>query len=420
MMQFFYNLGIRCMAGGIAIARFWNDKARLWTQGRRHWADTLRTALAGNTADVLWFHVASLGEFEQGRELLSACRSRYPEKKILLTFFSPSGYEMCKNTPLADIVAYLPADLPRNARLFLDIVQPKAAVFVKYEYWYNFMRAMAGRRIPFYFIAARFRPSDYFFRWYARWFKRRLGLTTAFFVQDEASRDCLQANGIRQVYVAGDTRCDRVVRLKDEAVEYPVVAYFAARSPLIVAGSVWDEDIDLIGNSQTDALGGCRWLVVPHEIKDSRLRHIETLGRLEGCVLYSSLKRMPESEWQAVLSKARILVIDEVGHLSKLYRYGHIAYIGGGFGKGIHNTLEPAVYGLPVLFGPHYERFSEAVDLVRAGAAFPVRTVDELNACLQSLSDAANWRKAAETAARYVQDHAGAVDTIMRELVKQW
>ena len=420
MMRFLYGFGIRCMAGGIALARFWNEKARLWTEGRRHWAGRLRAALAGNTADVLWFHVASLGEFEQGRELLSACRSRYPEKKLLLTFFSPSGYEMCKNTPLADVVAYLPADLSKNARLFLDIVRPKAAVFVKYEYWYNFMRAMAVRRIPFYFIAARFRPSDYFFRWYAGWFRRQLRRVTAFFVQDEASRDCLYANGIQQVYVAGDTRCDRVVRLKSEAVEYPPVAYFAAKSRLIVAGSVWDEDIDLIGNSQTAAMGDYRWLVVPHEIKESRLQHIEALARLEGRVLYSALKRMPEAEWRAALDKARILVIDEVGHLSKLYRYGHIAYIGGGFGKGIHNTLEPAVYGLPVLFGPRYERFSEAVDLVRAGAAFPVRTVAELNACLQRLSDEAAWRKAAETAARYVQDHAGAVETIMRELVKQW
>ncbi len=417
MIRLLYGFGIRCMAGGIALARFWNEKARLWTEGRRHWAQRLRTALAGNTADVLWFHVASLGEFEQGRELLAACRSRYPEKKILLTFFSPSGYEMCKNTPLADVVAYMPADLSRNARLFLDIVRPKAAVFVKYEYWFNFMREMAERRIPLYFVAARFRPSDYFFRWYACWFKRQLTRVTAFFVQDEASRECLNANGIRQVYVAGDTRCDRVVRLKSEAVEYPVVAYFAAKSPLIVAGSVWDEDIDLIGGCHTDA---CRWLVVPHEIKESRLQHIEALGRLDGCVLYSALKRMPETEWQAALDKARILVIDEVGHLSKLYRYGHIAYIGGGFGKGIHNTLEPAVYGLPVLFGPHYERFSEAVDLVQSGAAFSVRTVAELNDCLQRLSDAAVWRKAAETSARYVQDHAGAVDTIMRELVKQW
>ncbi|MDE6439669.1 MAG: 3-deoxy-D-manno-octulosonic acid transferase, partial [Bacteroidales bacterium] len=180
MMRFLYGFGIRCMAGGIALARFWNEKARLWTEGRRHWAGRLRSALAGNTADVLWFHVASLGEFEQGRELLAACRSRYPEKKLLLTFFSPSGYEMCKNTPLADVVAYLPADLPRNARLFLDIVQPKAAVFVKYEYWYNFMRVMADRRIPLYFIAARFRPSDYFFRWYAGWFRRQLRRVTAF------------------------------------------------------------------------------------------------------------------------------------------------------------------------------------------------------------------------------------------------
>ncbi len=420
MIRLLYGFGIRCMAGGIALARFWNGKARLWTEGRRHWAQRLQTALAGHTADVLWFHVASLGEFEQGRELLAACRSRYPEKKILLTFFSPSGYEMCKNTPLADVVAYMPADLSRNARLFLDIVRPKAAIFVKYEYWFNFMRAMADRRIPLYFVAARFRPSDYFFRWYGAWFKRQLTRVTAFFVQDEASRECLNANGIQQVYVAGDTRCDRVVRLKSEAVEYPMVAYFAAKSPLIVAGSVWDEDIDLIGGSKTDAMGNCRWLVVPHEIKESRLQHIEALGRLDGCVLYSTLKRMPEAEWQTALDKARILVIDEVGHLSKLYRYGHIAYIGGGFGKGIHNTLEPAVYGLPVLFGPHYERFSEAVDLVRSGAAFSVRTVAELNACLQRLSDATVWRKAAETSARYVQDHAGAVETIMRELVKQW
>lgn len=420
MIRFFYDLGIECMAGLIALARHWNGKARRWTEGRRHWAENLRAAFAGNTADVLWFHVSSLGEFEQGRELLAACRARYPEKKILLTFFSPSGYEMCKETPLADVVAYLPVDLPRNVRRFLDIVRPQAAIFVKYEYWFNFMQAMADRKIPHYFVAARFRPSDYFFRWYARWFKRHLQRVTAFFVQDEASLVCLRNNGIPQAYVAGDTRCDRVVRLKQEAADFPIVAYFAAKAPLIVAGSVWDEDADLIRDCHTAAMGDYRWLVVPHEIKGSRIHHIETSGRMEGCCLYSKLSRLPESEWQAALDKAKILVIDEVGHLSKLYRYGHIAYIGGGFGKGIHNTLEPAVYGLPVLFGPNYQRFSEAVELVEAGAAFSVQNAEQLEACLRRLSDPEIWRQAAETAARYVQVHAGAVETIMQHLVKQW
>ncbi|MDE7149308.1 MAG: 3-deoxy-D-manno-octulosonic acid transferase [Bacteroidales bacterium] len=408
------------MVAGITLARRWNTKARQWVEGRRGWEDGLRRAFSGNTAEVLWFHVSSLGEFEQGRELLAACRARYPEKKILLTFFSPSGYEMCKETPLADVVAYLPADLPRNARRFLDIVRPQAAVFVKYEYWFNFMREMAARRIPHYFVAARFRSTDYFFQWYARWFKRHLQRVTAFFVQDEASLVCLRNNGIPQAYVAGDTRCDRVVRLKKEAADFPMVAYFAGKAPLIVAGSVWDEDADLIRDCHTAMLGNYRWLVVPHEIKGSRIHHIEESGRLEGCCLYSRLSQLPENEWRAALDAAKILVIDEVGHLSKLYRYGRIAYIGGGFGKGIHNTLEPAAYGLPVLFGPNYEKFSEAVELVEAGAAFPVRNVAQLDECLQRLSRPEDWRKSAETAARYVQEHAGAVETIMRHLIKQW
>lgn len=419
MIQTLYNIGIRSMSFGIRLAKPYKNKARLWVDGRKDWETKMRAAFSENKAPVLWFHVASLGEFEQGRELITACKQKYPEKKILLTFFSPSGYEACKNTPLADFVFYLPIDIPRYASCFLDIVKPQTAIFVKYEYWFNFMKAMHKRKIPLYFVAARFRKEQYFFKFWASWFRRRLRAVTGFFVQDTVSLECLTSIRVKNVYVAGDTRFDRVMRLPEEKVSYPIIEKFIGEKPVIVAGSVWDEDIAMIRDCKANDIGGFKWIIVPHEVKKSRIADIQKYAQLDGCVLYSQVCDMPKAEGYK-LEESNIIIIDKVGMLSKLYRYGAIAYIGGGFGKGIHNTLEPAVYGKPILFGPKYTCFSEAVDLVNIGAAFCVRDVEEMEGVIKKLSNDSVLKESSESAAKYVREHDGAVSTIMEKLSSTW
>ncbi|MBL7782766.1 MAG: 3-deoxy-D-manno-octulosonic acid transferase [Saprospiraceae bacterium] len=414
ILRALYNAAMYLLAAVMYIAAGFSPKARHWVDGRRNWRVRLRTTAPTGAGKTLWIHAASLGEFEQGRPVIEAVRARFPDWKIVLTFFSPSGYEIRKNYPHADLVCYLPADTRRNAADFIDIVQPDVAVFVKYEFWANYLFELKKREIPVLLVSALFRKQQPFFQWYGAFWRRMLGCFTQFFVQDRNSAELLQRIGFQNITVAGDTRIDRVLHLAAQAPENELVAAFQ-KSPLdgealrlLIAGSTWppDEAI-LVQSMQTPATENLKYVLAPHDPSAAAITHIRTLCAHCGTVLAYS-EATPDNAPQAPT-----LLIDNVGLLNTLYRYGHIAYIGGGFGKGIHNTLEPAAFGLPVIFGPKYERFEEARQFVARGGAFSVRNADELEAVLEKLQDKAFYENASRAVLNYLEENRGATDRIV-------
>ena len=333
----------------------------------------------------------------------------HPRWRRLLTFFSPSGYEISKHYPGADHVFYLPPDTPARVADFLDIWQPRLAVFVKYEFWFNTLRLLYRRGIPVVFFSSRFRLEQYFFRPWGRWFKKQLALVSCFVVQDEASRQLLHQHGITRVVVGGDTRFDRVIRLRENPAPCPVLAGFASGAALLVAGSTWPADEKLLLPLIRDKSPGLKAIIAPHEVDPVRIAKLaESLG--EGTLLYSGLKG-------DVPPGTRVVIVDRIGLLSQLYRYGQLAYIGGGFGKGIHNILEAATYGLPVFFGPNYHKFAEAVELVEKKAAFCVTDAEGLRRGIETLlADPFLRERTANTARRYVEQNAGATGRVIEVL----
>lgn len=387
------------------------NKLLLFISGRRGQWKRLKAIFGKEeqNASVLWLHCASLGEFEQGRPVLEAYRMRYPDHKILLTFFSPSGYEVRKNTPLADYVFYLPVDSPRNARRFLNLVRPSAAVFVKYEFWYFYLAQLKKREVPTYLISARFRPEQPFFKKYGVPFRRMLTCFTHLFVQDADSLALLSSLGpaALPVTVAGDTRFDRVtaVAARDNT---PDLFRKLVREPVLIAGSTWPEDEILLEQTARE-WPSLQIILAPHEIHPRHLSAIARLFEKRDPVFFSSAREG---------SAPDILVIDSIGMLSSLYRYATVCYIGGGFNtSGIHNTLEAAVYGKPVLFGPNYKKFKEAYDLIACGAAAavdsPASSADVLKTWLEDPQLMLNAGKAARD---YVFAHKGATDTILDKM----
>lgn len=399
-----YDIIIRVYASLIRMASPFNPKAQKWIQGRKEWYDSLKSSLPPGGADV-WIHCASLGEFEQGRPVLDALRREEPERYILVTFFSPSGYEIRKNYGGANHVCYLPPDTRKNARLFTELVHPRLVIFVKYEFWFHLLTALHQRKVPVLLISAIFRPGQFFFRWYGRPFRRLLLFYCHIFAQDEKSVEQLGKAGVTRVSLTGDTRFDRVLEIAAHRRDLPAVCTFTAGKPCGIAGSTWPRDEQLIH--------ACRhlfpkWIIAPHEVNEGRLRQLEKLFSGE-TVRYSEVAAHPEKS-----EGSSVLIIDNVGMLSALYRNASVAYIGGGFDHGIHNILEAAVYGIPVVFGPAFSKFREAVDLVAAGAAFPVKRGSELEAILQRLADDAVRTRAGATAAAYIRDKAGATPAIIR------
>ena len=354
----------------------------------------------------IWFHAASLGEFEQGRALMERLRASHPEYKIALTFFSPSGYEVRKGYAGADVVTYLPLDRPRNVRAFLDALQPEMAVFVKYEYWGNFLFSLKERGVRTYVVSAIFRPDQVFFRPYGGLFVRMLGCFTKIYVQDERSRQLLSGVGIESVEVTGDTRFDRVADIVRRAEELPVAAAFAGEGrPVVVAGSTWPQDEELLARFISVNKDHLRMIIVPHEVSPSRIS--ELCSRLR-CSFALYTQTTPEEA-----GKADCLVVDTVGILSSLYRYGRVAYVGGGFGAGIHNTLEAAVWGIPVVWGPNYHKFNEAEGLAACGGGCAVASYRQMEDALNRLlTDSA----AGASAGEYVRSKTGATDKILAEL----
>lgn len=406
-MRLLYNIGICLYTLGVHLAAPFHKKAALWVKGRRGIFKRIEQISRGDEK-LIWFHTASLGEFEQGRPVMEALRKARPDVKILLTFFSPSGYEIRKNYAGADYVFYLPADTPRNARRFIKYFRPTAVVFVKYEFWYNYLSEMYKNHIPVYLISAIFRQSQPFFKSWGSLHRKMLGYFNCLFVQDEVSVSLLRSVGIEQTELAGDTRFDRVKQIADAAERIAKVEEFLAGSPAVVCGSTWPPDEDILFAYINRYSGAYKWIFAPHEIGEGHIKSI-----LEKC----EKKVVRFSDAEHISADADVLIIDCIGLLSRIYRYGQVSYIGGGFGVGIHNTLEAAVYGIPVIFGPKYHKFNEAVNLIRQGGGFSVRDGSELKELLDTLLTTPPIREAAgQQALNYVNSQLGATEKIMERI----
>ena len=403
-MLIIYNIGIKLYYFFAIIASLVNTKANAWVNGRK-----AQKVIA--LPKSIWFHFASLGEFEQGRPVLEAVKAQYPSHKIVITFFSPSGYEIRKNTPLADAVYYLPLDTAQNAQQFINIVKPAAVIFTKYEYWYHYFNELHKQQIPLYVISAIFRPKQIFFKWYGSLHRNMLTKVTRFFVQDEASQKLLSTIGISNIQVSGDTRFDRVYANAQQPKDLPVIAKFKNNQPVFIAGSTWPADEELLVQI-IERYPNWKFIFAPHEIPEDKVNKLMSLLPVGKAVRFSQITALTTP-----LSTHQILVIDNIGMLSSLYQYGEVAYIGGGFGVGIHNTLEAAAFGLPVIFGPNYSRFKEARDLVALKAGFSINNAGQLQEIVKKLITDANFRHAASTVARhFVEESKGATTMIMQNI----
>ena len=409
-MALLLRLGTALYHAGIKLTAPFMPKARAWVDGRRGLWERLE-ARAAALEGCLWVHCASVGEFEQARPVLETIKQARPELPILLTFFSPSGHTARKEYPLATHVEYLPADTAANASRLVALVRPRMAVFIKYEFWYQHLQALKRAQVPTYLVSAIFRRSQPFFQWYGSAHRSMLRFFDRLFVQDEGSRELLAGIGISNVTVSGDTRFDRVMDIVQQDPDLLLAAAFrsSAQGPVIVAGSTWPDDERLLGETLS-SFTELRAIIVPHELGESKLNTT------------ASLFPGPLIRWtdEADPAGARTLLVDQMGQLSKLYKYADITYVGGGFKSGIHNTLEAAAWGRPVIFGPNYDRFAEAHGLIAAGAGFSVRTTAELRDVLDRLlKEPDALHKASEAAARYVRERTGATQRVTGVLLPQ-
>ena len=412
-MLFLYNAGIRLYTLIIALVSLKNKKAALWLKGRKGILERIETSLDKNKR-YTWFHFASLGEFEQGRPVLEKLKADHPATSIVITFFSPSGYEIRKNYALADHVFYLPIDTRSNARKFVSLLNPTIAVFTKYEYWYHYFEALHENNTPLYIISGIFRKDQAFFKWYGSLHRKMLSWVSHIFVQNNESRELLSGIGIDHVTVSGDTRFDRVEFNAKNTIEIKEVKEFCGNDPVFIGGSTWQEDEKLI-SLLLSIYPEWKFIIAPHEVNTGRVEGIEKL--FSNSVKLSSIQ-MREDRTHS--NKApQVLIIDSIGILSSIYQYGHIAYIGGGFGVGIHNTLEAAAFGLPVIFGPNYSRFKEAIELVENGAAFPVKDSEELMSQMKLLSKEENRIKSGLSASEYVHSQTGATQSFLNYIYQK-
>ncbi|MDN3579526.1 3-deoxy-D-manno-octulosonic acid transferase [Mucilaginibacter flavus] len=413
-MMLLYTIGIRLYFVVIYVASLFNQKASQWINGRKN-----QQFIRIN--NCIWFHFASLGEFEQGRPILEALRTRHPDKKIVVSFFSPSGYEVRKNTPLADFVYYLPLDTAKNATQFIDAIQPEMAVFTKYEYWYHFFNQLHKRRVPLYIVSGIFRPKQIFFKWYGGLHRKILSFVTYFFLQDEASKQLLQSIGVTNTAVSGDTRFDRVWANAQHPKEIPGIAQFKNDQKLFIAGSTWPQDEALLATLPA-LYPDWKFIFAPHEIGEEKVNNLVNLLPSITTARYSELIQNSKFKIQnqdatTHHSPLTTLIIDNIGMLSSLYAYADIAYIGGGFGVGIHNTLEAAAFGLPVIFGPNYQKFNEAKQLITLRAGFSISDVNELKGIVETLiGDEAFYSVTSKKAAEFVREHIGATEAILGQI----
>lgn len=403
-MDFLYNTGISLYKLGVRAASLKNHKAKQLLEGQARTFSYLKERLTPGTR-YIWIHAASLGEFEQGRPLIEMIKAKQPDAHIVLSFFSPSGYEVRKGYNMVDAVVYLPFDLPENVDRFINLVNPQMAIFIKYEFWGNYLKTLKRRGIPTYLVSAIFRPGQVFFKPWGGMFREVLSCFTTMFVQNAASRTLLNKIGFNNVEVAGDTRFDRVADVRNAAKDFPVVERFVSNSKFtLVAGSSWQPDEDIIV-PYFNSHPGMKLILAPHEFDKERLDAL--LAKFERPVSLYSCASADEME------QCDALVVDCFGILSSLYRYGQVAYVGGGFGAGIHNVNEAAVYGMPVVFGPNHKKFREATDLIACGGGFAIDGDEAFAKVMDKmLSNKAFLEKSGTIADKYIQSHLGATDFV--------
>lgn len=415
-MRIIYTIGIYFYTLGIRLAAlFGHEKARQMVDGWKRWPQEV--AKLSHERPTVWFHAASLGEFEQARPVLEEYRRRHPDHQVLVTFFSPSGYEIRKNYALADAICYLPMDTPRNVRRFILEANPDTVFFVKYEFWYNYLNALKGWGAKTYIFSTIFRPDQYFFKWYGGWFLKQLRTCFKhFFVQNEESLQLLKSHGISQCSLAGDTRFDRVHQIALAAERNEAIERWLGEGgeSVVIGGSTWPPDEEILARYVQMSPRPMRLILAPHVINEEHLKQIERL--FPGSVRYSSFSSSSSSS--SLNSTTRqILIIDNIGLLSKLYRYADVAYIGGGFGVGIHNILEAVTFGKPVFFGPNYHKFQEARDIIARGGGWSIDGFDALNQPLSRLlTDPEAREKASQACQEYMNENLGSTDKILGEI----
>lgn len=405
-MKLIYNISVLLYYIAIRVASIFNSKAKLWLGGRKNIFSKIELALHANTSPLIWFHCASLGEFEQGRPLIEKIKKEYPSHKIVLTFFSPSGYEIRKNYSGADYIFYLPIDTPDNAKKLVALLNPQLAFFVKYEFWFNYLNELKSRTIPTYLVSGIFREKQHFFKPYGNWFRKQLSCFTHFFLQDKSSELLLHSIGYTNTTIAGDTRFDRVYEISKNTTSYPFVQQFCKNTSTFIIGSSWNDDERVISQA-FKTLNTYKLIIAPHEIDEQHIQSIEEKFSVYGnCIRYTKAT-------DATITNVNVLIIDNIGMLSSLYQYATIAYIGGGFGKGIHNILEAATFGLPIIFGPNYHKFLEAKELISQKGAFTINDVADLESTLHYLSIKSNQESASANSKKYIQSNIGATNKIL-------
>ncbi|MCZ4225589.1 3-deoxy-D-manno-octulosonic acid transferase [Pedobacter rhodius] len=410
-MLLLYTTGIKIYSSIIWIFSFFNQKAALFISGRKQIFKQIAEKVNPNNENI-WFHFASLGEFEQGRPVIEKLKELRPKKKIIITFFSPSGYEIRKNYALADGVFYLPIDSRKNAKRFIEIVKPELTIFTKYEFWYYYFKELDRNKIPLFVISGIFRKEQVFFKSYGGFYRNILKCVTHFFVQNPESRSLLQSIGLNNVTISGDTRFDRVFENAESPKRLPEIELFCGDSPILICGSTWPDDEKLLAELPVK-YPDWKFIIAPHEVHESHIQSIENRFSVNSLRFSIWSTQLKASGSEILNLKSKILIIDNIGMLSSLYQYGKIAYIGGGFGAGIHNTLEAAAFGLAVIFGPKFNKFQEAKDLIEIGAAKSISNATELINAFEYFKDNEQSSAAAK---KYVEDKKGATDVILKDI----
>lgn len=416
--MFLYNLGIHAFQLGLKLASLFNPKAKLWVEGRKNWEENLRAKVnKSGLENAVWFHCASLGEFEQGRPVIEKLKTEHPQQKIVLSFFSPSGYEIQKNYPFADLVTYLPADTSSNSKLFLEILKPKLAIFVKYEFWLNYLFELERKKIPTFLISTVIKKHQTFFKWYGGDFRKALATYETIYTQDVHSIKLLRVLKIRTGVLTGDTRFDRVLQVCSAPKQIKEIEEFSKDSFVIIAGSSWQKDEDHLIESYLvlkEHYPQIKLIIAPHEIDR------KNIDRLKNLLAKNKLAYHLFSDNSDTYVHP-ILIVNAIGFLSSIYQYGTVAFIGGGFNNGIHNILEPTVYGLPVLFGPNYKKFNEAFEVIDLNVGFEVSDSNDLTKKLTLLlEDKTLLAESSRLAKNYVRKNSGATNKIadgLRELL---
>lgn len=409
-MLFIYNLVIYIVSFFLKIVALFNPKIKLFVNGRKDVFSILETRIKPSDKTI-WFHSASLGEYEQGLPIIQKIKKKYPSHKIILTFFSPSGYEVRKHNTIADVTVYLPLDSKSNSKKFLKLARPEMVFFIKYEFWPNYLKELKNLKTPTYLISGIFRDSQLFFKWYGGFYRKALETFTCFFVQNESSKEKIEAIGFNNVIVSGDTRFDRVAAILENDNKVSCIERFKNNHPTIIIGSSWPKDEILLIDYINQAPENVKFIIAPHNIKAEQISNLKS-KITKPTVLFSEKenKNLPDYN---------VFIINTVGLLSKIYRYGSIAYVGGGFGKtGVHNILEPATFGIPIIIGPNYSNFFEAIELVALKGCLVISDKKELKLSLDTfLKDENLLREKGKICEKYIQDNEGATNRIMKSIL---